>query len=322
MKGGAASNVASGPRPRARRKTSRGSPSAEPQPTPELQHIPLVAIRTPRRPPRRHLGDIAALAESMQEYGLQQPISVRVEGDRFVLTSGMRRLESARTLGWSTILAFVRPVSADDAYLLDLIENLQRQDLSPEEEADAFGELIRTRAWTLQQVADGVKRSVSYVSKRVRIFEDPLMRRAVERGLPVSTAEELLAAQADQREALVERALEEGWDQAHARDALRAAEEAALAPDRRAPRTATTAEVVGSIGAARRPRGLTRAIRDFHQHIMQVRAEELTRADRAALRSLFRDLVLLARASATPQPRVFPKLPPSPPDGSPRKRRR
>jgi ParB/RepB/Spo0J family partition protein len=322
MKGGTASNVAGSPRPRLRRKASRGSPSPAQQPTPELRHIPLGAIRTPRRPARRYLGDIAALAQSMHQYGLQQPISVRVEGDRFVLTSGMRRLEAAHTLGWSTILAFVRPVSADDAYLLDLIENLQRQDLSPEEEADAFGELIRTRGWTLLQVADGVKRSVSYVSKRVRIFEDPVVRRAVERGLPVSTAEELLAAPADQREDLIERALEEGWDQARARDALRAADEGPTVLDRRAPRISTPAEVAGSIGATGRPRGLTRAIREFHQQIMQVRAEDLTRTDRAALRSLFRDLVLLARASAAPQARVFPKLPPSPPDGSPRKWRR
>src|SRR5206468_2340745 len=84
--------------------------------------------------------------------------------------------------------------STDQAYVLDLIENLQRQDLSPEEEADALGELIRTRGWTLQQVAGTIKRSLAYVSKRVRLFEDALLRDAVvDRGMPVSTAEELQA---------------------------------------------------------------------------------------------------------------------------------
>jgi ParB/RepB/Spo0J family partition protein len=163
-----------------------------------LRHISVDRIDVPPRPARRFLGDIAALAESMQDYGLQQPISVRAEKQRFVLTSGLRRLSAARTLHWTTIPAFVRTVSADHAYLLDLIENLQRQDLSPEEEADALGELIRTRGWSVHQVAHSVKRSVGYVSKRVRVFEDPLLREAIaSQGLPVSTAEELLASHAE-----------------------------------------------------------------------------------------------------------------------------
>src|SRR5262249_15849400 len=141
-------------------------------------------------------------------------------------TSGMRRLAAAKLLRWTMITAFVRSVTADDAYLLDLIENLQREDLSAEEEADAFGELIRTRGWTVQQVGQSVKRSVAYVSKRVRVLDDPVLRDAiVNRGLPVSTAEELLSAPADQRGALVDRAVAERWDQVRARAELRAAEQ-------------------------------------------------------------------------------------------------
>ena len=67
---------------------------------------------------------------------------VRAEGDRFRLTSGLRRFSAARMLEWPTITAFVRTLSADDAYLVDLVENLQREDLSPEEEADALGEAL------------------------------------------------------------------------------------------------------------------------------------------------------------------------------------
>jgi ParB family transcriptional regulator, chromosome partitioning protein len=202
------------------------SPAQVVAPVSALREVPLDRIEVPPRPARRFLGDIAALAESMQDYGLQQPISVRASGEQtggeqFILTSGLRRLAAARLLRWSTITAFVRTVDADHAYLLDLIENLQREDLTPEEEADALGQLIRTRGWTLQQVADGVKRSVGYVSKRVRVFEDPLLRAAiVQRGLAVSTAEELLAANEAKRAGLVERAVAEGWDQTRARQAL------------------------------------------------------------------------------------------------------
>ena len=170
----------------------------------------------------------------MQDYGLQQPISVRGVGKRFVLTSGLRRVEAPRMLRWRTILAFVRSVSSDQAYLLDLIENLQREDLSPEEEADALSELVRTRGWTLQQVAEAIKRSTGYVSRRVRSFEDPRLREAVAgRGLPVSTAEVLLSAEPVARGILIGRALDEGWDQAHARVAVRSVEHQPLTCRRR-----------------------------------------------------------------------------------------
>jgi ParB/RepB/Spo0J family partition protein len=311
-------------------KRSRGVVSAQP-PAPgveyaevrsRLQRISVDRIDLPPRPARRFLGDIAALAESMQDYGLQQPISVRAEGTRFVLTSGLRRLSAARLLQWKTIPAFVRTVSADHAYLLDLIENLQREDLSPEEEADALGELIRTRGWTLQQVADSLKRSVAYVSKRVRVFGDPLLREAiVHQGLPVSTAEELLASDAQSRGGLIQQALVERWDQVRARDALRRPDPArgwlgqdadgmadlAGADDetiRRRPRSRTLEPI-----SAERPKGLTRAVREFHRLLMSLTSEHLTHGDRAALRALFRDLVLLARSPTTPRQRVFPPLP-------------
>jgi ParB family transcriptional regulator, chromosome partitioning protein len=311
-------------RPPANKRPARQS-SERAQVLPELRYIPLAVIDIPPRPVRRALGNIAELAESMHDYGLQQPISVRAVGERYRLTSGLRRVEAARLLRWQHILAFVRSVDADQAYLLDLIENLQREDLSAEEEADALGELVRTRGWTLQQVADAIKRSVGYVSRRVRIFEDPELREAItQHGLPVSTAEVLLAAEAEVRGALVRRSLEEGWDQAHARVAVSAQGQALLTQVEIAqqpedtdgsadetglsPRAPARQEHRGAVGASRPP-GFTRAVREFHQAIMVVRPEDLSAADRAALRALFRDLVLLARASTTPAPRVFPPLP-------------
>src|ERR1051326_2244333 len=242
-------------------------------PLAELREIPLDQIDTSRRPVRRFLGDIAALADSMQEYGLQQPISVREVNGRFHLTSGLRRFTAAQLLGWKTIPAFVRNVDADQAYLVDLVENLQREDLSPEEEADALGELIRARGWTLEQVAAGIKRPVGYVSKRVRVFEDPALRAAVtQRGLAVSTAEELLGFEPDQRPAAVEWAVAERWDQTLAREALTrrdAAEQPGLA-DASVNRGAGLStngvhRSGGTIGAdlgGQRPRGFTRAVRE------------------------------------------------------------
>jgi ParB family transcriptional regulator, chromosome partitioning protein len=297
--------------------TSRRQSSARSRPAQKryrLEDIAIDQIDLPRQPARRFLGDIATLAESMQDYGLQQPISVRAQGKRFVLTSGMRRLAAAKMLKWATISAFVRSVSADDAYVIDLIENLQREDLSAEEEADAFGELIRTRGWTLHQVAEAVKRSVGYISKRVRVFEDPDLRAAIaSRGLLVSTAEELLASEPAARNVLIERALADHWDQVQAREALRMQDTAhqeidlAEAGHESRPRGRPSQAVVGA--ATARPKGLTAAIRQFHRLVLNLQAEELTQADRSALRSLFRDLVMLARAPSQRGARVFPPLP-------------
>src|SRR4051794_31711003 len=74
----------------------------------ELRQVAIAEIEEPAQPVRRDFGDLAALADSMQEYGLQQPIAVRQEGGRLLLTSGLRRLTAARLLGWRTIPAFVR----------------------------------------------------------------------------------------------------------------------------------------------------------------------------------------------------------------------
>ena len=314
-------------RPEARTSTRRKA-----QPTSAafatVNAIAVDRIDVPARPARRMLGDIASLADSMQDYGLQQPISVRASADRYILTSGLRRLAAARMLRWTTIPAFVRTVDADHAYLLDLVENLQRKDLSPEEEADALGELIRTRGWTQQQVADGIKRSVGYVSKRIRVFEDPLLRSAiVDRELPVSTAEELLAADEAQRPMLIERALAERWDQVRARQGVRDLESSAQdsddlpPPERQRALEPDPRDEADELPAGR-PRGFTRVIREFHDMIKSIEATHLTDADRGALRALFRDLTMLARASTTRQSPVFPPLPASEPRRAPSTRSR
>jgi ParB/RepB/Spo0J family partition protein len=279
----------------------------------DLREIRLDQIEVPRRPARRLLGDIASLAASMQEYGLQQPISVRVQGDKYVLTSGLRRLTAARTLRWTSIPAFVRSVSADDAYVLDLVENLQREDLSPEEEADALGELVRTRGWTLDQVAEAVKRSPGYVSKRVRLFQDPELREAVVRhGMPVSTAELLLGVAVEQRSAVLARALSEQWDQMRIRDELQSAQVHPADADLTRSASRARHEVgdgANTVHATSRPAGFTRMVRDFYRTILTIRTDELTPADRSALRTLFKALVELARVQTTARPQVFPALP-------------
>ena len=319
------------PQPRQRRSAALKSdnPSAQaahPSGT-ELRHISIDSIVRAGRRARRSVGDVAALAESIQDYNLLHPISVRAEDGRYILTAGERRLEAVRLLGWPTIPAFIRELDTDKAYIVELIENLQRENLSPEDEADALTELVRTRGWTLEQVAAALKRSVAFVSKRVRVFEDPVLREAVVAGrLNVSTAEELLAARPEHRAPLVASAIEQRWDHATAREAMkrhdpaaptsiaiRPSEQdspAAIGPsERNAPAVMPLTPNFRAENSSSRPAGFTQTVREFHSVIMDVKPEDLNDADRGALRALFRDLVLLARAPTHPRAPVFPALP-------------
>jgi ParB/RepB/Spo0J family partition protein len=98
-------------------------------------------------------------------------VVVRRHGAGYELIAGHRRVEAAKVLGWTSIPAIVRHESDDQAYILTLVENLQREDLSPKEEAAALEVLVRERGWSTRQVGEAIKRSAMYVSKRLRVFE-------------------------------------------------------------------------------------------------------------------------------------------------------
>src|SRR3982074_1141987 len=96
----------------------------------EIRYLPLAQIEDSPQNPRRRLQGVGELSASLQAHGLLQPVVVRRVGDHYVLVAGHRRTEAARMLGWESIPATVRSEAADEAYLLTLGENLQRQDLS------------------------------------------------------------------------------------------------------------------------------------------------------------------------------------------------
>ncbi|MBV9577171.1 MAG: ParB/RepB/Spo0J family partition protein [Chloroflexi bacterium] len=173
--------------------------------------------------PRRRLRGVDELAASIHAYGLLQPLVVREIGPRrgrYQLIAGHRRLAALQLLAerypgedWHMLQVIVRPESDDDAYLLTLVENLQRQDLSPREESEGLAKLVRDRQWSTRRVAAAIGRSQPFVSRRLRVYEDGVLRGLVLRQrLPVSVAEELLGAQPSERAALARRAIEEQWD--------------------------------------------------------------------------------------------------------------
>jgi ParB family chromosome partitioning protein len=254
-----------------------------------VAEIPVADIVESARNPRQRPKNIEDLAASLQAYGLLQPVIVRPVGEGYELLAGSRRLQAARQLGWSTISAIIRSEGQDDGYLLTLVENLQREDLSPREQASGLEVLVREQGWSTRQVAAAIQRSQAFVSKRLRVFEDPMLAPAVlANQLSVSAAEELLTAPERHRYDILARAIQGGWDRGQVRRVIK------------------TALDTGS-GPQRRP-GLSRDARDLRVRLRDLRPEDLTDADRRELRLLFAELAMLARArpGAT---RVFPPLP-------------
>ncbi len=160
--------------------------------------LPLGKIRPNPLQPRKEFReeDLADLEASLRVSGLLQPVTVRPapRGDGFELIAGERRFRAAQRLGWTEIPAVVRDV--DDQMLLSLamVENLQRADLNPIEEAEGYEQLIREFSLTQQEVADIVGKDRSTVANTLRLLALPAsVRRMVWDGaLTVGHARALL----------------------------------------------------------------------------------------------------------------------------------
>lgn len=173
--------------------------------------------------PRKTMSNEAMneLADSIRAHGMLNPITVRPEDGHYVIVAGDRRFRASILVGLSEVPCIIREVSADDAFVESLLENLQREDVPPDEEAAGLLVLHTGRGWTKRQIAQAIHKSEKYVGSRIRVFEDPILAEPVRTGqMAVSTAEELLKVRdpAD-RSALVEDVAQGRLD----RDSLRRA---------------------------------------------------------------------------------------------------
>lgn len=153
-------------------------------PRDQLRALPIERIRTNPFQPRREFADaeLASLADSLRESGLIQPITVRALDDKtFELVAGERRLRAATKLGWTEIPAVVRAYDDRTMLTLALVENLQRADLNPLEEAEGYQRLAKEFNATHQQIADAVGKDRSTVANALRLLELPAtIRRMLE----------------------------------------------------------------------------------------------------------------------------------------------
>ena len=147
-------------------------PAAEPPP-PGLTRVPLAGLKpSPHQPRRRFAAEaIKALAESLRHRGLIQPIVVRPVPGGHELVAGERRVRAARLAGLDSLPALVREMDDAEAAETALVENLQRADLNPIEEARALRRLCELPGRTQQEVADRVGRARPTVANLLRLLE-------------------------------------------------------------------------------------------------------------------------------------------------------
>lgn len=137
--------------------------------------IPLINIQPDRDQPRKRFDDgaLRELADSMRENGLLSPILVRPTGDgAFVIVHGERRFRAARLLNWQTIAATVRDLSAEDARVFAILENVQRENLTPIEEARAYQHLVDA-GMTQTEIGAKMGKSQSYIATKLRLLNMP-----------------------------------------------------------------------------------------------------------------------------------------------------
>lgn len=176
---------------------------------PRLREVPVDLIRRNPFQPRLEFDENALreLADSIRAQGIIQPVVLRRRSGEYELIAGERRWRAAQLAGLERIPAVVREIDDTQAAAIALIENLQRENLNPMEQARAITRLVREFSLTHQQVADMLGTSRPAVSNVLRLLElsEPVQTLLAERRLDMGHARALLPLDAEAQQALADK---------------------------------------------------------------------------------------------------------------------
>jgi ParB family chromosome partitioning protein len=190
-------------------------PGGSPAERKGVMNLGIEEIRPDKSQPRRHFDEvhIEELAESIRSKGVLLPLIVRRSSEGYVLVAGERRWRAAQKAGLRELPVMVREVTEKEAFELALIENIQREDLNPVEEAEAFRRLIDEHGLTQEELAARVGKDRSTVANALRLLRLPeAIKQAIVAGqLSMGHARALLAIadEGDLRKA-AEKVMDEG----------------------------------------------------------------------------------------------------------------
>jgi ParB family chromosome partitioning protein len=138
--------------------------------------IPIDCIIPDSNQPRKHFDEegLKELAESIRQHGLLQPILVRPFGNgKFQIVHGERRFRACKLLGFKTIRVEVKELTDNQVLEIQLVENLQREDLNPIEEAETFRRMVEELGYTHEDIAKKIGKSREYVTNKLRLLKLP-----------------------------------------------------------------------------------------------------------------------------------------------------
>jgi ParB family chromosome partitioning protein len=203
-----------------------GDPTPQSDADGDLRTLAIVTIQPGRYQPRHAMDPerLDELAASIRAQGVIQPVVVReIARDRYELIAGERRWRAAQKAGLADIPALVKDVPDQAVVAMALIENIQRENLSPLEEAQALSRLIGEFELTHQETADAIGRSRAAVSNLLRLLDLPaeIKRLLDERKLDMGHARALATLPEDRATLLALQAAEHGWSVRELEEAAR-----------------------------------------------------------------------------------------------------
>ncbi|RAL25310.1 chromosome partitioning protein ParB [Lujinxingia litoralis] len=181
----------------------------------EFIRLPIARIDTARPQPRTFFdGDrIEELSESIKESGLIQPLVVRERQGRYELIAGERRLRACKLAGLSEVPVVIKDVTETEAYTLALIENIQREDLNPVEEALAYQKLLDDSGLSQAELATRVGKSRSALANSVRLLtlSEFVLDLVASGELSAGHARAIITLEAEPAERLAAQVVAEEW---------------------------------------------------------------------------------------------------------------
>lgn len=137
--------------------------------------LPIASIVTNPDQPRKSFDEtqLSELSDSIKQNGVLQPILVRKKGDMYEIVAGERRYQASKLAGLKEIPAIVRDIDDAEVFQLALIENLQRSDLTPIEEARGYRQLLDTKGLTQEGLAKILSKSRSAIANTLRLMDLP-----------------------------------------------------------------------------------------------------------------------------------------------------
>jgi ParB family transcriptional regulator, chromosome partitioning protein len=151
-----------------------------------LRHMPIELLKASPNNPRKSFAedDLEDLTRSIREKGLLQPIMARpIANGEYEIVAGERRWRAAQRAGVHDVPVLIRDFTDGEAMEMALIENIQRSDLNPLEEARAYGQLLEQFNYTQQQLADSIGKSRSHIANTLRLMNLPdAVRLEIEKG--------------------------------------------------------------------------------------------------------------------------------------------